>query len=68
MIHYKGADGFTTPEQHDIFNRMEEYALIDPDTLLPKHQYLCKMDFAALGNGPTSRGWQTWKLQKLLLD
>ena len=54
MIHFKGTDGFTTPEHNEFFNLMEEYALIDPDTLLLRHQYLCRMHFAALGNGPTS--------------
>jgi hypothetical protein len=34
-IHFKGNDGLTMPEQHDIINRVVAYALIDPDTLLP---------------------------------
>jgi hypothetical protein len=54
MIHFKGTEGFTLPEQHEIFNRMEECALIDPDTLLPRHRYLSGIDFASLGSSPTS--------------
>jgi hypothetical protein len=34
-IHFKGNDGLTMPEQHDIIDRVVAYALIDLDTLLP---------------------------------
>jgi hypothetical protein len=42
------------PEQHDIIDRVVAYALIDPDTLLPRHRLLFEMDFEALGSGPAS--------------
>jgi len=52
-IHYQGTDGFTMPEHNQIINRVEEYSLINPDDLLPRHQYLLETDFEALGRGPT---------------
>jgi hypothetical protein len=52
-IHYRGTDGFTMPEHNKIINRVEEYSLIDPEDLLPRHQYLLNTDFEALGSGPT---------------
>ena len=33
---------------------IEAYTLIDPDTILPRHWFLCETDFEALGSGPTS--------------
>jgi hypothetical protein len=42
------------PEQHDIIVRVVVYALIDPDTLLPRHWLLFEMDFEALSSGPAS--------------
>jgi hypothetical protein len=53
-IHFKGNDGLTMPEQHDIINRVVACTLINPDTLLPQHQLLFEMDFEALGSGPAS--------------
>ncbi len=44
-IPFKGYDGLTMLEQHDIINRVVAYALIDPDTLLPRHRLLFEMDF-----------------------
>jgi hypothetical protein len=41
------------PEHNQIINRVEEYSLIDPKDLLPRHQYLLDTDFEALGSGPT---------------
>ena len=52
-IHYRGTDGFTLQEQDQIINRVEEYSLIDPEDLLPRHQYLLDTDFEALGSGTT---------------
>ena len=40
------------PEHNEIINRVEEYSLIDPEDLLPRHQYLLNTDFEALGSGP----------------
>ena len=54
LIHYRGQDGFTIQEHHEICNRVEEYSAIDPDTILPCHQYLFDTDFETLGSGPTS--------------
>ena len=54
LIHYRGQDGLTIPEHHEIYNRVEEYAAIDPETILPRHRYLFDTDFEALGSGPTS--------------
>jgi hypothetical protein len=48
-----GLDGFTFQEHNQITNRVEEYSLIDPEDLLPRHQYLPDTDFEALGSGPT---------------
>jgi hypothetical protein len=54
-IHFKGNDGLTMPEQHDIIDRVVAYnALINPNTLLPQHRLLFKMDFEALGSDPAS--------------
>jgi hypothetical protein len=53
-IHFKGDHGLTMPEQHDIIDRVVAYALIDPDTLLPRHRLLFKTDFKALFSGPAS--------------
>jgi hypothetical protein len=41
------------PEHNQIINWVEEYSLIDPKDLLPRHQYLLDTDFEALGSGPT---------------
>ena len=49
VIHYKLRDRWTLPEQHAILSKFEEYALIDPDTILPRHWFLFDMD----GSGPT---------------
>ena len=54
LIHYKDRDGFTNLEQHEIFNKVEEFALRDPDTLLPRHRFLFQADFETLGSRPTS--------------
>ena len=54
LIHYKDRDGFTNLEQHEIFNKVEEFALKDPDTMLPRHRSLFQADFEILGSGPTS--------------
>ena len=54
FIHYKGKDGLTIPEHEDILNRVEELALVDPDTLLPRHCFIFEADFEALGSGPTA--------------
>ncbi len=54
LIHYRGKDGFTIPEHHEIINRIEEYFTIDPDSILPRHRHLLDTDFEALGSGPTS--------------
>lgn len=51
LIHYRGQDGLTIPEHHEIYNRVEEYAAIDPETILPRHRYLFDTDFEALGSG-----------------
>ena len=53
FIHYQGPDGLTLAEHHDIINRIEEYALTDPDTLLPRHRSLLGVDFGSLGGGST---------------
>ena len=54
VIHYKGRDGWTLPDQHAILSKVEEYALIDPETILPRHRFLFDTDFEALGSGPTT--------------
>ena len=50
FIHYWDTDGLTTLEHHKIINRVEEYALIDPEELLPRHQYLMEAAFETLGS------------------
>jgi hypothetical protein len=42
------------PEQHDIIARVVAYALINSDTLLPRHWLPFEIDFEALGSGPAS--------------
>jgi hypothetical protein len=54
VIHFKGKDGWTLPEQHTIMSKVSEYSMIDPDTILPRHRFLFDADFDALGCGPTS--------------
>ena len=54
LIHYRGKDGFTIPEHHEIINRVEEYFTIDPDSILPRHRHLLDTVFEALGSGPPS--------------
>jgi hypothetical protein len=54
VIHFKSKDGLTVPEHHEILNWIESYSLVDPDILLPLHQFLFEADFQALGRGPTS--------------
>ena len=54
LIHHKDRNGFTSLEQHEIFKKVEEFALKDPDTLLPLHRFLFQADFETLGSGPTS--------------
>jgi hypothetical protein len=46
--------GHTIPQHHGILNRVEEYSMVDPEILLPRHRFLYDTDFAALGSGPTS--------------
>jgi hypothetical protein len=53
FIHFRGPDGLTLPEQHDIINRIEEFAFIDPETLLPRHRSFLEVDFESLGSGST---------------
>jgi hypothetical protein len=55
VIHFKGKDGWTLPEQHTIMSKVAEYSMIDPDTILPCHWFLFDADFEALGSGPTSQ-------------
>jgi hypothetical protein len=55
FIHYRGSDGLTLPEHHDIINRMEEHAFTDPESLLPQHRFLLETDFEALGSGPSTQ-------------
>ncbi len=54
MIHFCSTDGLTIPEHHEILNQMESYSLVDPETLLPRHQTLLNADFESLGSGPMS--------------
>jgi hypothetical protein len=54
VIHFKSKDGLTVPEHHEILNWIESYSLVDPDILLPHHQFLFEADFEALGRRPTS--------------
>jgi hypothetical protein len=55
FIHYRGSDGLTLPEHHDIINRMEEHAFTDPESRLPRHRFLLEMDIEALGSGPSTQ-------------
>ena len=54
LIHYKGVDGLTIPEHQEILTRVEELALVDPETLLPRHRFIFETDFEALGSGLTA--------------
>ncbi len=53
VIHYRGKDGLTIPEHHEILNQVKEHAFTNPDSLLPRHRYLLDTDFKALGHGST---------------
>ena len=54
MIHFRSTDGLTIPEHHEILDQIERYVLVDPETLLLRHQTLLVTDFESLGSGPTS--------------
>jgi hypothetical protein len=54
VIHYKGKDGLTVPEHHEVMNWVELRSLTDPHSLIPQHRYLMSTDFTLLGSGPTS--------------
>jgi hypothetical protein len=54
VIHFRGKDGLTIPKHQDILNQVEEYFMVNPEILLPRHRFLYNTDFAALGSGPTS--------------
>jgi hypothetical protein len=54
VIHFKGKDGWTLPEQHAIMSKVSKYSMIDQDTILPRHQFLFDANFEALGSGSTS--------------
>ncbi len=54
MIHYRGQNGLTIPEYHDIIIRIEAHSLTDPDHLLPRHRFLMDANFEALGSSLTS--------------
>ena len=41
------------PEQHEIIQAVSEYALLDPESLLPQHRQLLDTNFDSLGLGPT---------------
>jgi hypothetical protein len=34
-----------------MLNRIEEPTYMDPESLLPRHQYLLEADYASLGSG-----------------
>ncbi len=53
-IHFRGKDGLAIPEHQEVMNKVEEHALTDPETLLPRHRHLLEEDFEALGGGQTS--------------
>jgi hypothetical protein len=55
VIHFKGKDGWTLPEQHTIMSKVVEYSMIIPDTILLCHQFLFDTSFEALGSNPTSQ-------------
>ncbi len=54
VIQYKGKEGLTLSDHHEILNHMEGFLLINPETLLPRHRFLFDADFETLGSGPTS--------------
>ncbi len=54
MIHYRGKNGLTLIDHHEILNRVEGYSLIDPEALLPRHRFLFDTDFETLRSCPTS--------------
>jgi hypothetical protein len=60
VIHYKGKDGLTLIDHHEILNRVEGYSLINPETLLPPHWDLFGTDFETLGSGPTTSHRLLW--------
>jgi hypothetical protein len=44
FIHFKGADGLMIPQHCEILAQVEDYASMDPETLLPRHRFLFKTD------------------------
>jgi hypothetical protein len=53
VIHFKGKDVWTLPEQHTIMSKVAKYSMINPDIIPPCHWFLFNADFEALGSGPT---------------
>jgi hypothetical protein len=58
-IHFKGKEGWTMPQLHDIFNQINSCSLMDPDLLLPCHRSLFDTKYETLRRGPTSH-WLLW--------
>ena len=55
VIHFKGKDGWTLPEQHTIMSKVAKYSMINLDIIPPRHRFLFNADFEALRSGPTSQ-------------
>jgi hypothetical protein len=53
VLLYRGKDGLTTPDHHEIMNQVEAHSLTDPNSLLPRHSSLMDADFVSLGSSPT---------------
>jgi hypothetical protein len=53
-IHYKGKEEWTMPQIQEIIEKVDEYSLLDPKTLLPRHRFLLDTNFSTLSDRPTS--------------
>ena len=51
QVHYTPRDGLATGQRDQIFARVEELMMTDPDELLACHQHLLHENFKALGEG-----------------
>jgi hypothetical protein len=53
-MHYSGWECITLEQHRQILQQVFDNIYMDPDTLLPRHQYLLEIDPATLGGGSTA--------------
>ena len=58
-VHFKGKGGLTLKQHEEIYDRLGEPMYMDPEELLPQHQYLLMVDKDEVCGGTLSekRDW-----------